>query len=167
MPNKMYRKIIIIFLIAGLLGSFVGAMDKAPKPSKSKTIDFTLSDLNGKSHTLSKYKGKVIFLNFWATWCPPCRAEMPAMQKMYKSWNSKKYVMLAVNIGQDKQTVKSFANKNGYTFPILLDSTSKIARKYRVSGIPTTYIINKEGKIVTRIVGAREWDLKQIERLLK
>jgi len=158
---------LIGFLVLGWLGGLVGAMDKAPKPSANKIIDFTLKDLNGKSHTLSKYKGKVIFLNFWATWCPPCRAEMPAMQKMYKSWNSKKYVMLAVNIGQNKKTVKSFAAENGYTFPILLDSTSSIAKKYRVSGIPTTYIINKEGKIVTRIVGAREWDLKQIERLIK
>jgi len=141
-------------------------MGKVPRTS-GRAIDFTLIDLNGNAHTLSDYRGKIVFLNFWATWCPPCRAEMPSMQKLYQSWDKEKYVLLAVDIGQDRERVKSFADENGYTFTILLDSQGRIAGKYGIRGIPTTCLIDQQGNLITRIVGSREWSLKEVERIVK
>jgi peroxiredoxin len=144
-------------------------MSKAPgAPSESlPAVDFTLKDINGKTHTLSEYKGKRIFLNFWATWCPPCRAEMPSMQKIYDSWDKKEYVMLAVNINQKKDMVKKFVDEKGYSFPVLLDPDGRVANTYRVRGIPTTYFIGEDGMIRGRLVGAHEWTLELVERLTK
>jgi peroxiredoxin len=133
----------------------------------AKAVDFTLKDLNEKSHTLSEYKGKIVFLNFWATWCPPCRAEMPSMQKLYTTWDSREFVMLAVDIGESREKVKAFAEENGYTFPILLDRDKKVARKYMVRGIPTTYLIGKDGNIIKKIVGSREWTLEEFYSLVE
>ena len=163
----MYYKIITASIILlAILELNVWAMSRAPKVSpdaQTKAIEFTLEDLNGKQHSLSDYKGKVVFLNFWATWCPPCREEMPAMQKLYETWDKDKFVMLAVNIGQGKTTVQKFVKEHGYTFPVLLDGNSKVAGKYMVQGIPTTYFVDKQGNLVSRIVGAREWSLKDIK----
>ena len=171
MPHKVYRKTLNRKprrLVAGFLFLFICsvtfAMSKAPDPSAT---DFTLLDLEGNKHTLSDYKGKVVFLNFWATWCPPCRAEMPSMQKLYETWDKDKFVMLAVNIGESREKVRSFAESNGYTFPILLDEDQKVARKYGIRGIPATYLIDEQGNMVNKVVGAREWDINQIKRLLK
>jgi peroxiredoxin len=119
--------------------------------------DFALQDLQGKVHALSKYKGKTVLLNFWATWCPPCRSEMPAMQKLWLAADKNKFMMLAVNVGEDKKIVAEFAKKNGYTFPILLDEGGKVSRQYKVRAIPVTYIINKKGELVKKEIGAREW----------
>ncbi|MFC1571629.1 TlpA disulfide reductase family protein [Candidatus Margulisiibacteriota bacterium] len=142
-------------------------MGRVPKtaPGDFLAADFTLEDLNGSAHTLSDYQGKIVFLNFWATWCPPCRTEMPSMQKMYQSWDKDKYVLLAVDIRENKDDVKAFADKNGYTFPILLDQTGSVARQYGVRGIPATFILDENGKVVKSVVGAREWTLRGLQRL--
>ena len=172
MSNKMYRKVVIIgCLVVGLLGVSVFSMGKRPPTNniqqKVAAIDFTLKDLAGKPHKLSDYRGKIVFLNFWATWCPPCRAEMPSMQKMYSAWDKDKYVMLAVDVRERKSSVLAFSRKYKYTFPILLDLDGSIAKKYFVRGIPTTYIIDEKGNIVAHHVGSREWMLSDFEALLK
>lgn len=162
----MHRKIIICVLCSVFCASVLFAWGEVPK-EYPKAKDFTLEDLQGNKHALSDYKGRVVFLNFWATWCPPCRSEMPSMQKLYETWNKDQYVMLAVDIREGKETVKSFAEKNGYTFPILLDQSGKVAGAYRVQGIPATFIIDEKGQIIAEMVGAREWDLDQVKKLLK
>ena len=166
----MHHKTIITVLLVCLCASLVWAMGKAPKSPKEytpKAIDFTLPDINGKTHTLADYKGKLIFLNFWATWCPPCKAEMPSMQKMYNESDKKKFVMLAVNVGQDLKTIKKFADTHKYTFPILIDKGAKISLKYRAYGIPLTYVIDQKGEIITRISGARQWDWQDFKKYLQ
>ncbi|MBU0502579.1 MAG: TlpA disulfide reductase family protein [bacterium] len=167
MGLKINRKVIIIILMVGLMGLWVdGILAMGKGPSKQEAvIDFTLQDPQGNSHTLSDYKGKFVFLNFWATWCPPCRQEMPSMQELYKNWDSNKYVMLAVNVGESRGEVAAFAGKYGYTFPILLDKNRSAARQYGVSGFPTTFFINTEGKMIKRIVGAREWTDEHLNSL--
>ena len=137
-----------------------------PKAQAAKAINFTLNGLDGKRHALADYKGKVVFLNFWAAWCPPCRAEMPSLQKLFRSWDKKKYVLLAVNLQGTKKEVASFAGQNGYTFPILLDETGQIGAQYQVSGIPTTLIIDEKGNIVNRTVGSREWTLETLKQIV-
>ncbi|MEA3494335.1 MAG: TlpA disulfide reductase family protein [Candidatus Margulisiibacteriota bacterium] len=170
MPDQMYRKALILTSVFLFLAVSVSAMGERPAAKASATAyadDFTLKDISGVSHTLSDCKGKMIFLNFWATWCPPCRAEMPSMQEVYEKMDKDKYVMLAVNIRERKGKVKSFAGENGYTFPILLDTDGRVASKYAVRGIPTTYLIDKKGKVVDKTVGSREWSYKGLKKLFK
>ena len=123
--------------------------------------EFTLSLLNGGNASLSDYKGKVVILNFWATWCPPCRAEMPSMEALYQRFNGQGLEILAVDIGENANTVRQFIQNNKYTFPVLLDSNSRISRIYGVEAIPTSYILDREGKIAARVVGSISWDTPQ------
>jgi len=132
--------------------------DKAIPNASSDTkkiaaVNFKLKDLNGKDVSLSDFKGKKVFLNFWASWCPPCKAEMPDIEKLYGETKDSDLVILAVNIGEDKTTVKSFIDKNKYTFTILLDLDQSIASKYNISAIPTSFFIDKEGNVVSTIRG--------------
>lgn len=137
------------------------AYDAAKDPSTVKSsdaekiaaLDFKLKDLNGKDVSLSDYKGKKVFLNFWASWCPPCKAEMPDIEKLHQQTKDSDLVILAVNIGEDKTTAKSFMQSNKYSFTVLLDSNQNIAAQYNISAIPTSFFIDKEGNIVSTIKG--------------
>jgi len=124
--------------------------------------DFSLTVLSGGSARLSDYKGKVVILNFWATWCPPCVAEMPSMENLYKQYKDKGVEILAVDLRENVNTVRQFINNNGYTFPVLLDRDGRVGGLYGVEAIPTTYIIDREGKIAGRIVGSIYWDTPQV-----
>lgn len=123
--------------------------------SGNKAYDFALLDKEGNEISLSSLKGKVVFLNFWASWCGPCRMEMPHMQKVYEEYKDKDVVILAVNITASEKNgiegVNSFLQENKYTFPVLYDKDGTVAEKYRISAIPTTYIINKDGIIVNLV----------------
>lgn len=116
--------------------------------------DFVLEDLNGNKVTLSELKGKKVFLNFWATWCPPCKAEMPDIEKLYQETKDSDLVILAVNAGDDKNTVQDFITKNNYNFSVLLDTDGEVSRLYQVTGIPTSYFIDTEGYLDDGISGA-------------
>lgn len=107
--------------------------------------DFTLEDLTGSKVTLSQLKGKKVYLNFWATWCPPCKAEMPDIEKLYQETKDSDLVILAVNVGEDKKTVADFIAKNKYNFPVLLDVKGEVSQLYQVTGIPTSYFIDTNG----------------------
>ncbi|MCL2196590.1 MAG: TlpA family protein disulfide reductase [Treponema sp.] len=124
--------------------------------------DFTLQFLNGGSAALSSFKGKVVILNFWATWCPPCRAEMPSMEKLYNQFKAQGLEMLAVNIAEKNNTVNQFIKNNHYTFPVMMDSDRRISSIYGIEAIPTTYIIDREGKIIGRITGSIQWDMPHV-----
>lgn len=116
--------------------------------------DFTLTDLEGNSVTLSDYAGKKnIYLNFWASWCSPCRLEMPDLEEIYQAYQDQDLVVLAVNVGESREEVQDFINRNGYNFKVLLDTKNKAASLYKASSIPTSVFINKEGLIVGKRVG--------------
>ncbi len=119
-----------------------------------KAIDFTLKDLNGKEVSLSDFKGKNVYLNFFATWCPPCRAEMPDIETMYQKYKDKDFVVLAVNLGEDGDTVKNFFESNNLNFNAVLDSDQSVASQYNISAIPVSIFIDKQGNIVAKKVGA-------------
>jgi peroxiredoxin len=135
-----------------------GSQEESPQEQEKFNLmedyDFTLEDLNGNKVTLSQLKGKKVFLNFWATWCPPCKAEMPDMEKLYQETKDSDLVMLAVNVGEDKKTVQDFITKNNYNYTILLDTDGKISQLYQVSGIPTSYFIDTEGYLDSGTSGA-------------
>ncbi|BCN29563.1 TlpA disulfide reductase family protein [Anaeromicropila herbilytica] len=129
--------------------------NSAIKASKFENeIDFTLKDLNGNDVKLSDYKGKNVYLNFFATWCPPCREEMPDIEKVYQKYKNKDFVVLAINLGEDRDTVKNFITQNKYNFNVLLDSDQSVATQYNITAIPVSIFINKDGQIVSKKVGA-------------
>ncbi len=119
-----------------------------------KAPDFELYDLDGNIHKLNDYKGQPVLLNFWATWCGPCRSEMPHLEEVYKKWKDDNLVFFAVNVGESSTDVTSFMDYFGFEMPVLMDSTKIVTRKYGVSGIPTTYFIDEDGIIQNRVVGA-------------
>lgn len=127
--------------------------ETALKISKTKAMDFKLKDLNGKEVSLSDYKGKKVLLNFWATWCSPCKAEMPEMEALYQQTKDSDLVILAVNLDEDKDTVQKFISSNKYNFPVLLDTENIVASKYQIVSIPTSFFIDKEGNIVDKHIG--------------
>lgn len=116
--------------------------------------DFTLLDLNGNKVSLSDFRGKNVFLNFWATWCPPCKAEMPDIEKVYQKYKNDDLIVLTVNLGEDSSTVKKFIDKSNYHFMVLLDSKQAVAEQYNIASIPTSYFIDPEGKIAARRIGS-------------
>ncbi len=133
--------------------------------------DFTLVDQNGKTHTLSEYKGKTVFLNFWATWCPPCRAEMPDIQSMYEQYgeNSGDLIVLGVagpNIGNETSAegIASFLNENGYTYPTVMDETGLLFSQYAIRAYPTTFMIDTEGNVFGYVTGAL--DARSLESIV-
>ncbi|EHJ31876.1 cytochrome c biogenesis protein/redoxin [Clostridioides difficile] len=128
-----------------------------------KSIDFTLTDQYGKTHKLSDYEGKVVFLNFWATWCPPCKEEMPYIEQLYKDYNKNNddVVILGVaspNLGREgsREHVVNFLKDQGYTFPVVLDEDGALAYQYGINAFPTTFIIDKEGYVTKYIPGAMD-----------
>ena len=129
-----------------------------PNAIKTKSIDFKLKDLDGKELSLSDLKGKKVFINFWATWCPPCKAEMPEIEKIYQETKNSDLVIVAIEIGEPLSTVKPFINNNKYNFKVLLDLDQSVATKYGISAIPTSYFIDKTGNIVSKNVGAMDID---------
>lgn len=123
--------------------------------------DFTLTDQNGETHTLSDYRGKIVFLNFWATWCGPCRNEMPDIQALYEDWdlNEGEVVILSIagpNQGREGSVdhIKSFLSENGYTYPVLMDESGDAFGQYGISSFPTTFMINKDGDVFGLVRGA-------------
>lgn len=121
--------------------------------------EFNTLNLNGNKTNLSDYAGNVVLLNFWATWCSPCRREMPDMEKLWQRYQDSGFVVVGMSNdeGDKRKRIATFIKKVKLSFPILLDPDSKISDLYDVSGIPVSFLINREGKIVAKIVGTREW----------
>ncbi|HXN85421.1 MAG TPA: TlpA disulfide reductase family protein [Candidatus Binataceae bacterium] len=143
---------------------------EAPVPAGDIASDFKLEDaFTGQTVSLSSLKGKVVFLNVWATWCGPCREEMPSMETLYDELKSNKdFVMLAVS--QDtkgKSAVVPYVEKNGYHFKILLDPENKVGDSYSVSGVPETFIIDRKGRIVAHHMGAFDWSRPDVKEALR
>jgi len=119
--------------------------------------DFTLPMLNGTDFTLSDLQGKVVFLNFWATWCPPCRDEMPSMEALYQRFKSEGLEIIAVNLGEFRSIVAAFVNDFNLSFPVVLDAGGDIGLMYGVRAIPSTFIIDRRGLIVAGLFGSIDW----------
>lgn len=120
--------------------------------------DFTLSLLGGGETALSNYAGKVVFLNFWATWCGPCIQEMPSMQVLYDELSDEGLQIVAVNLQEAPSTVQAFVDEYGYTYPVLLDRRGEVGLNYSVRGIPSTYIVARDGRLLGMKIGFRLWD---------
>lgn len=143
------------------------------KPKKIQAAKaFVVPTPDGKSLRLADYKGKVVFLNFWATWCPPCKEEMPSMERLYQRFKDKGLVVLAISVdAEGAQVVIPFVKEHKLTYPIGLDPKMNVVEKYGVRGLPASYFVDKKGNLVAMALGPRDWDSKTahalIERLLK
>jgi peroxiredoxin len=135
--------------------------------------DFALPDLVDKDVRLSDFRGKVVFLNFWATWCKPCREEMPSMEVLYKNFERDGLVVLAISIDRvtTKKDIPPFVKSLNLTFPILIDSWGQTDKRYKLMGVPETYIIDQQGVLREKVIGPRDWtildNLQTITGLLK
>ena len=127
----------------GLKGS-----ELAPAPEIGRLApDFTLVDLEGNPVTLSDFRGKTVFINFWATWCPPCRAEMPEIEAVYQKYKDKGVVVIGVDILEPEDVVRQFVEQGGYSWTFVLDTSGEVAGNYRITAIPTSFFIDREGII--------------------
>lgn len=170
----MRRSVLLLAAIAALLISSCSSKSSLVKAPASPSViaeqlkkagldvparelmseDFSLESLEGTRVSLSSFKGKVVLLSFWATWCGPCKQEMPAMQTLYQKLRGKGFKVVAVDMMEDKATVAKFVKTSGYTFPVLIDSTGEVGGgPYGARAIPTNYIVDKGGRIVGRKIG--------------
>ncbi len=147
--------IVVALIVAAMLG--LQWLQSAPA-SRYAAPDFTLPDLHGAPVRLNDLRGKVVFLNLWATWCPPCRAEMPSMEALYRRFRDRDFAMLAVSEDIDAAVVASFVRELGLTFPVLLDTESRLPGRYGVTGFPETFIIDRDGQVIRHVVGPEDWD---------
>ena len=127
-------------------------------PHIAPPVDFQLKDIDGNTVRLSDFKDKIVFLNFWTTWCPECRYEMPLMQKLYAHFKDRDFAMVAINLNEPAGIVKKYLRVNKLTFITLLDSINELGGPFGIRGIPTTFIIDRDGGIIGRAVGSRRWD---------
>lgn len=130
-------------------------------PNGTPPLDFSLPDLSGADVAISGYRGKVVLLNFWATWCPTCVVEMPSMEKLHLKLKDKNFALVTVSIQDSALQVKRFFLMNKLTFTALLDLSGKTVPVFGIREIPTTLILDKTGKVVGRVIGSREWDSRE------
>ncbi|MFW6287991.1 MAG: TlpA family protein disulfide reductase [bacterium] len=165
--KKIYLTIIIV--LVAIIGTYIfyqaGAGDQETDIAEGikeginigdKAPDFTLNKMNGDQISLSELRGQKVFLNFWASWCGPCRIEMPDIQKLHNE--HEEISILAVNVQEDNQTVVNFMMDNSYHFPVVLDKTGNISGKYAVRGLPTTYILDENGVIMSKVSGVLSYE---------
>ncbi len=172
------NKLVIVLASAAILAVVFGLVWMQSSKYEPLTVgkvapDFYLPDLNDKELRLSDFRGKVVFLNFWATWCKPCREEMPSMEILYKNFEKDGLVILAISIDRvtTKKDIPPFVKALNLTFPILIDSWGQTDKRYKLMGVPETYIIDQQGILREKVIGPRDWtvldNLQIVTQLLK
>lgn len=153
LTRTLSRKLIVTALLLSTLAGSALAMGSRPPAAGMPAVGFSLTDLQGKAHSLEQYKGKIVLVNFWATWCKPCTSEMPAMQTVYDQLRDKDFVVLAVNELEDEAKVREHIQQYKHTFPVLLDRENQVANQYGVFGLPVSVFIDQQGVVQEYIKG--------------
>jgi peroxiredoxin len=163
--TRLCRSIVLATVIFALWGC---AREEKPALQGNQAPDFTLRDLAGQEVKLSALRGNVVFLNFWATWCPPCREEIPSLERLNRAMAGKPFRMLAVSIDTGgKSAVEAYFTKAGVALPTLLDPDTKVGKRYGITGVPETFIIDQKGVILKKIVGPLDWDHPEVASFLQ
>ena len=168
-PHAM-RALLALALLAGLVSSpgAAWAAGGELKPwSGGATPPLTLRDLQGKKHKLADYRGKVVVLNFWATWCDPCREEMPSMQRLQDKLADKPFAILAVDFGEGAPRINDFLKEVPVRFTVLLDHDTSAATAWKVKVLPTTLVLDPGQRIRYSVIGDLEWDSPAVERAIR
>jgi peroxiredoxin len=162
-----YQSVILILVFIIGIGVMIllqtnkSSFDLAGKQRFKKGVpapNFTLPDLSGKMVSLADYRGQVVLLNIWATWCAPCLEEMPSMEKLHQELKDEKFVILAGSIDESGESVvRPFMKKHKLNFPALIDSAGILKNLYRTTGVPESFIIDKQGRILEEVIGPRDW----------
>jgi peroxiredoxin len=167
------RSLVLLVILFFLLGCEQTRSKQAPQKSIPegprvgfRAPGFSGSTLDGRSLSLADYRGKVVMINFWATWCIPCRVEMPSMENLYEKYGERGFEILAVSGGESRSVVQPFIENLKLSFPILLDEQFEVHEKYEVSAIPSTYLVDKSGVITHRFFGAVDWNDDQSSELI-
>lgn len=151
------RRLFFLF-IACALGLSVASCNKNPGPQVGEPVpDFELPDLDGKARRLADFRGKVVVLNYWATWCPPCVDEMPSLEKLHRSLAERGLAVVAISVDERFSDIVDFVKSYGVTFTILHDNGRKVARSYQSFKYPETYIIDRDGRLQSKVIGPRDW----------
>lgn len=163
-PTSIY--IPYTLLVAALFSVFILALNKVDlRPGEVEypaeafiAPEFELPTLQGGKIKLSDYRGKVLFINFWATWCATCKVEMPSMEKLYQRFREYDFEMLTISVDKDLSLISPFIKEYNLSFPVLLDPDSKVAKRdYKTTGVPETFVVDKNGIIVHKAIGPRDW----------
>ncbi len=168
----------IVAVLAVVTVAWVGRNGYQPILAGAAAPNFVATDQSGKQVSLSDYRGKVVLVNIWATWCPPCREEMPSLEQLYRKFHGNKdFDILAVSVdsrpgqinstGHEGGDAFAYAKKNGYTFPILWDPSGNIQDLYQTTGVPETFVIGKDGVIYKKVAGGTKWDAPENEALVR
>lgn len=169
---------VLPFLIIVITAAFLLEHQKSPSlPPPEMDIDsldvradtswdFALPDLSGEMIHLSDFQGSVVLLNFFGTWCPPCRKEMPSIEEAFQTHKDKGFVVLGISGDKEKETVKSFVQNYKLTFPVLLDPENQVFTQYFVRGVPVTYLLDRQGRIATMYPGEADWNSSKAQVLL-
>lgn len=180
--NRRSRQLRSLFLLATALCLPAGSMAQVKpgrptdellksigvtKPAMSKAPDFTLRDIGGGTVSLASYRGSWVLLNFWATWCGPCRDEMPSMENLSRNFGGQGFTLLAINQKESAAQVTSFMRTHGLNFPTPLDSDGRVSAAYRVHGIPVTYVIDGSGNAIGMKSGARDWATRDVVEVFR
>ena len=175
--NKLKRwagQVVVLGLMFGLPAAGV-AVELPPLSHSLTTLTpkpapaLKLNDMHGVAHDLSRLKGRVVLINFWATWCPPCRREMPSMERLTQQLKGEAFTVLAVNVGESANDIELFASQldTSLSFPILLDRSSQTLQGWKIAGLPTTFLIDKKGRVVASAIGGREFDHPDMVRAIR
>ncbi len=158
-----------LLIAAFLLVPTPGATDWQTLKPRIEAPDFVLRDLDMQVHELSALRGSVVIVNFWATWCPPCLAELPSLQRLWQQFAQQDFVLLAVSAGDEVNQLEAFARNFPVrlTFPVLIDTDLSISRFWPLRGLPTTFVVDKSGKVAVIVHGARQWDSAETVRLIE
>jgi peroxiredoxin len=154
-----------LILLAALALPAYGQALKEWKGGATPALE--LEDVDGKIHRLADYKGKVVLLNFWATWCGPCREEMPSMQSLGESLKSRPFAVLAVNVGEGARAARDFGEKMALRFPLLLDRDTKTTRAWSARLLPASFVIGPDGKVAYSYLGAIDWNSPEVKAKLE
>lgn len=173
--NRLTGMAFATLSLLGMPWTSVPAADLPPlshsltKQSPQPAPALKLKDLGGATHDLAQLKGSVVLINFWATWCPPCRREMPSMERLSQALKGEAFSVLAVDVGEDADTIDAFTSQldTPPTFPILLDTRSRVMPAWKVAGLPTTFLVDRQGRIVASAIGGREFDHPEMVELIR
>ena len=151
-----------VLLLYFLCAISINAEELKPAPDKTEAEEITLVSINGNTFKLSEYRGSVVLVSFWATWCPECIWEMPSLQVLSNTFPRDRFTILAVNVGDKRKAVQAFVDQHAIKFPILLDQELEIYKKWPVLGVPTSFLIDQKGRIVYKVIGAIDWSQPEI-----